>query len=152
MENHELRTNIIDEEHLKLLSLFHYIKGALTVGFSLLGILYFLFMSSLIKMIGRIEGPAHYNVQEFPLEIFATIMILVWIMILLFLTFGVLQIFSGYYLRKKRHRIFSFVIGIIQLIEIPYGTILGIMTIVVLSRSSVESKYQVPNINLPEAK
>ena len=142
MENHELKRDIVDEEHLKLLSLFHYIKGALTVGFSLLGILYFLFMTSLFKMIGRVEGQSHHYAQDFPHEIFSYLMFLMWILILLFLTFGVLQIFSGDYIRNKRHRIFSFVVGIVQLIEIPYGTILGIMTILVLSRSSVKGKYQ----------
>ena len=142
MENHDLRTDIVDEEHLKLLSLFYYIKGALTVGFSFLGILYFLLMSSLFRMINRLESQSGQYAQEIPFEFFSYIMFLIWLLIILFLAFGVLQIISGYYIRKKRHRIFSFVMGIIQLIEIPYGTILGIMTILVLSRSSVELKYQ----------
>jgi hypothetical protein len=151
MENDERKRDIIDEEHLRLLSLFHYIKGALTVGFSLFGILYFLFISSLFNMIGRIEGRSHYYAQEFPHEIFSYLMFFMWILILLFLTFGVLQIFSGYYIKNKRARMFSFIIGIIHLIEIPYGTILGIMTILVLSRSSVEDKYRKKQVSPPRS-
>lgn len=43
MENFEERQAIIDDEHLRLLSLFHYIKGRMTIVFSLFGFFYFFF-------------------------------------------------------------------------------------------------------------
>jgi hypothetical protein len=60
---------------------------------------------------------------------------------LLLVIFGILQIVCGYYLRKRRNRLFIFVIAIIQLIEIPYGTILGIFSIMVLSRITVKELF-----------
>jgi len=142
MENFEARTHIIDEEHLKLLSLFHYIKGAITLAFSFLAIIYLLFLSVLFDSIGTLQHQPLYHRADFPFDLFSTIMFFVWVIMLLVVVFGILQIVSGYYLKQKKHRLFSFIVGVFQLIEIPYGTILGIMTIIVLSRNSVEQQYQ----------
>lgn len=142
MENIQERIQIVDEEHLKLLSLFHYIKGAITLAFSFLAIIYLIFLSVIFDTIGNLQHQPMYRRPDFPFDLFSSIMFFVWAIMILVVVFGILQIISGYYLKQKKHRLFSFIIGVFQLIEIPYGTILGIMTIIGLSRNSVEQKYQ----------
>lgn len=89
--------------------------------------------------------------NEFPFEFFSYLLVIVGIVIAFVLVFGILQLLSAYYMRKGRNRIFSFVIGIIECLEIPYGTILGIMTIIVMSRYSVKKMYeQTPEASMPE--
>lgn len=140
MENSEEKQAIIDEEHLRLLSLFHYIKGGITVGFSLLGLLYFTFIVFIMKISSRVQTGSFDS--EFPREFFSYLVIIIGVIVALVLVFGILQIMSAYYMRRNRNRIFSFVVAIIECLEIPYGTILGFMTIVVLNRYSVKKKYE----------
>jgi hypothetical protein len=139
--NTEPKNDIIDEERLRLLSLFHFIKGGITSAFSLLGLLYFLFLGFIMKMGNRFNIPSDPYNQGFPLELISYIFIIGGMIVALVLLFGILQMVSGYYLKRKEHRLFSFTIGIIEILEFPYGTILGIMTLIVLSRDSVKRKY-----------
>ena len=142
MENSEERQAIIDEEHLRLLSLFHYIKGGITVAFSFFGLIYFVFIVFIVKIGSRAGFQSHDFDNEFPFEFFAYFLIIVGIIVTFVLVFGVLQLLSAYYLRRGRNRIFSFIIGIIECLEIPYGTVLGVITIMVLNRYSVKKKYE----------
>lgn len=142
MENTEERQAIIDEEHLRLLSLFHYIKGGITVGFSLFGLFYFMLIAMFTKAASQAELPPGDLDNQFPVEFFSYFLMIVGVMVALTLVFGLLQFLSGYYIRRNRNRLFSLIIGIIECIEIPYGTALGVMTIIVLSRYSVKRRYE----------
>jgi hypothetical protein len=137
----ELKNDLIDEEHLKLLSLFHLIKGGITAAFSFLGLLYFLFLGFIMKMGSRFNMSSDSYYKEIPVKIMSYIFTIVGVIVLLVLLAGILQLISGYYLRRKEYRLFSFIIGIIEILEVPYGTILGLMTIIVLSKESVKRKY-----------
>ena len=64
----ELKNDIIDEEHLRLLSLFHFIKGGITVAFSILGLLYFLFLGFVMKMGSRFNLPSDSYNEELPFQ------------------------------------------------------------------------------------
>jgi len=139
------KNDIIDDEHLRLLSLFHFIKGGITAAFSLLGLLYFLFLGFIMKMGNRFNISSDSYNEELPLQVMSYIFVIGGVIVLLVLLSGILQLVSGYYLRRKEYRLFSFVIGIIEILEVPYGTILGIMTLIVLSRASVKRKYERTN-------
>jgi hypothetical protein len=141
----DLKKDIIDEEHLRLLSLFHFIKGGITAAFSLLGLLYFLFLGFIMKMGSRINMPSQSYNEELPFEFISYFFIIAGVIVMLFLFSGILQLVSGYYLKRKKYRLFSFIIGIIEILEVPYGTILGLMTLIVLSRDSVKRKYEKTN-------
>jgi hypothetical protein len=54
---------------------------------------------------------------------------------------GVLNAISGWCISKRRARTFSLVIAGIDCIGMPFGTVLGVFTIVVLVRSSVLEIY-----------
>jgi hypothetical protein len=70
-------------------------------------------------------------------------LIYLWIVLFfIFIAFGIAQLLSAKFLRAKKYRIFSFTIAILNILSFPYGTILGVMTIIVLSRSSVIAMYQ----------
>ena len=141
MENLNQREvrKIIDNEHLKLLSIFHYISGGITVAFSLFFIMYFFFISFLIRMVTTMDDYDTYN--EVPPQVFKIIFLVFGLIGFFALLYGILQIVSGYFMKKRSNRIFSFVIGIISMLSIPWGTILGIMTVIVLSRESVKEQY-----------
>jgi hypothetical protein len=59
----------------------------------------------------------------------------------LLLTGLVLNVLSGMFLLQKRNRLFSLIIGGLNCLQIPFGTALGVFTILVLSRDSVRQLY-----------
>jgi membrane protein YqaA with SNARE-associated domain len=50
-------------------------------------------------------------------------------------------LFAGISLSRRRCYWFAFVVACIECIFIPFGTILGIFTIIVLSRESVKALF-----------
>jgi hypothetical protein len=141
MTDNQFKQEIIDGEHLKLLSIFHYIRGALTILTSSFFIFYFIFFAIFSKLAQNPEFAGEEFGPEFPSAIFTILTILFGVLLVLGITFGILQIISGLSLKKRKNRIFSFIIAISELIFIPYGTILGILTIIVLQRDSVKNLY-----------
>lgn len=51
------------------------------------------------------------------------------------------NIFSARFLQKKKHRVFSMVVGAINALMFPIGTVLGVFTFIVLCRQSMVQIY-----------
>jgi hypothetical protein len=71
-----------------------------------------------------------------------------WLFLLMGFVFFVLAqassisvIVSGRFLKKRKNYLFSFIVACIACAFVPFGTILGVFTIVVLSRESVKKLY-----------
>jgi hypothetical protein len=57
-------------------------------------------------------------------------------------TLAISTIFSGRFLSRHKKYWFSFVIACILCLFAPFGTILGVFTIIVLSRQSAKELYE----------
>ncbi len=129
-----------DAEHLKLLSIFHFILAAL----GLLGIAFIAFHFVLMSAI--FMNPEMWKNQKGgpPPEIFFKLIMGGYAFgVVVILTGGVLNLLSGLFIRKRRHRMFSIIIGGLNCLHVPFGTLLGVFTILVLSRESVRKTYEV---------
>lgn len=141
MENFDEKQTIINNEHLKLLSIFHYISGGITLAFALfMGAYFFLifYIFSFANLQKDISPEFNNNMPEAFFSIMLTIFMIIFILGLLF---GIGQIISGRLIKLRQLRWLSFMVGIINLLNFPYGTILGIFTIMVLERDSVKQQY-----------
>lgn len=131
-----------DEQHLKLLSIFHYIVGGIMALFSLFPIFHLVFGIAMIVSPDMFEsggeGPPTFIGWLFAL-IGGTI-------ILIGLVFATCVILSGRFLSLRKHYTYCFVIACIQCLFIPLGTALGVFTIIVLSRESVKQIFSVGRI------
>jgi len=141
MENFDEKQKIIDDEHLKLLSLFHYISGGLTLAFALFIGAYLFLIFFVISLAGQQkELDPKFN-EALPEAFFTVLMTIFMVIFILGLLFGIAQIVSGRLIKLRQLRWFSFTLGIINLLNFPYGTILGIFTIIVLEKDSVNRQY-----------
>jgi hypothetical protein len=130
----------IDADHLNLLAIFHFV-GA---GLAALGILFLMAHYAVMHMI--FTNPKFFENQKQPMpvppqQIFA---VLKWFYLagaVWFTVSGVLNVVSGLRLRARKSRTFSLVVAGINCVHLPLGTILGVFTIVVLSRESVRELY-----------
>jgi len=142
------KQSIIDNEHLKLLSLFHYISGGITLAFSFLFVFQFFILFSIFKNLPFEKFDTIMTGGNNIAPTFLNFFMYIWIFIfLIFIASGILEILSGRFISLKKYRIFSFIIAILNLFSFPYGTILGVMTIIVLNRYTVIELYK---SNLPQ--
>ena len=133
-----------DLEHLRLLSIFHYVVaglGALCSCFPFIHLtigLLILFAPETLEH-GR-NGP--HNVQVVPSLFGLMITIVGGGMILAGWTFSVCIFLAGRYLRRCQHYTFCLVVAAILCMMAPIGTVLGVFTIVVLLRPTVKPLFE----------
>jgi hypothetical protein len=129
----------VDADHLKLLSIFHFV-GA---GLALLGILFVVAHYTIFHAI--FSNPKFFENQKQPApppELFAMLKWFYLIGAIWFVTSLILNLLSGLFIRARKHRTFSLVVSGINCVHIPLGTILGVFTIIVLIRESVRELYE----------
>ncbi len=140
-------TEAIDREHLNLLSIFHFIVGAITILFSSIFIIHVVMGLVLAfnpeafaptKVEGQVPPPEMPPWFGIFLAVFAGSFVLAGWML------GGMTIYSGLCLRRHKRRLFSLIIAAIQCMFVPIGTVLGVFTIVVLMRDSVRRLYGEP--------
>ncbi len=127
-----------DQEHLKLLAIFHFIfAGLAVVGIAFLFVHYYI-------MHAVFSNPEMWKTQPQVMLPKAFLDAFIWFYLFmgfLFLVGLVLNVLSGVFLLRKSNRLFSFIIGGLNCLQIPFGTALGVFTILVLSRDSVRQLY-----------
>ena len=125
-----------DEEHLKLLSVFHYVVGGMAAFFACFPIIH------LLMGVAMLVGDFADESGKGPPAVLAWLFIL---MALLFISLGwalaICLIIAGRCLARKKHYMFCFVIAAISCIFMPFGTVLCVFTIIVMMRSSVKELF-----------
>ena len=128
---------VVDEQHLKLLAVFHFIvAGLLFAGIGFL-VLHFVFMNMIFT------NPDIWKTSPNPPppEVFA-ILKFVYVFIAIFLIGAlVANLLSGFYLGARKNRLFSLMVAGLNCLQFPLGTVLGVLTILVLVRDSVRELY-----------
>jgi hypothetical protein len=129
---------LLDAEHLRLLAIFYYVKAAISALFACIPIIHVVL--GLVMIIaphvfghGRDQPPAFVGWLFVLLGGF--IIFLGW-------TFAVLLLVVGRSIARRKHYTFCFVIACLELLSIPFGTVLGVCTIVVLNRASVRELFK----------
>ena len=136
-----------DDEHLKLLAIFHYIVGAIGAFFACFPLLYVgmvvLFVASPHFMTEGQKGPPPPAAIGYVfIAIGAFFALLGW-------SAAIATVISGRYITKRRKRLFSVVMAAILCMFMPFGTVLGVFTIIVLTKESVQRLYgTAPNLSL----
>lgn len=126
-----------DAEHLRLLAIFHKVVAGLGVLFSLFPAIHLAIGLGIVS--GRIphqEGDAAW-VGWFFVAFAAT-----WIITGLTLSACLFQ--AGRYLQQRRHYTFCLVMAALACMLAPFGTVLGVFTIIVLMRESVRVAFGQP--------
>ncbi len=125
-----------DERHLRILSIFYYLlatgsalTGCIVMSFALLGVA---MMAGLIEAVPR-ELAMFFGLILTLIE--AALGLFVWTMCLL-------EALTARSLGTHSRYRFCFVMACIELLNFPFGTVLGIITIVMLSRPGVLALYE----------
>lgn len=127
--------NTQDIEHLRLLSIFHYIVAAITAVFSLFPVIHLVIGVGLVT--GRMDGgdPAARLAGWFFVAI-ACFLIFCGLLLAGFIAY------AGHCLSRRRRYTLCMVVAALSCMMMPFGTVLGVFTLVVLTRPSVRSLFQ----------
>jgi hypothetical protein len=129
-----------DEEHVKLLSIFHYVLAGI-MGF--FGCMPFIHVGLGLWMLAS-PGSFAGGSGSGPPPAFMPWMFVIMgsAMILAAWTVVILLIAAGTCLRRRTRRMFCIVVAGISCLFMPIGTVLGVFTIIVLSRPSVKALFE----------
>jgi hypothetical protein len=126
-----------DAEHLRLLSIFHYIVAAMMALVACIPILHLAIGYAMVS--GRLDGSKHGGPPEF----------IGWFLvvgaagaILFGWTLAACTVVAGRSLAQRKRYLFCFVVaGVMAMTCMPFGTVLGVFTIIVLMRPSVKQAF-----------
>ena len=127
-----------DEEHLRLLSIFHYILAAVTAFFSLFPIIHIVI--GLVMIYAPEEMGSHGTAP--PPALGWMFVVMGSVIIVLGETMAILQLFAGRFLARRTHPTYCFVVACIECLSVPLGTTLGVFTIITMTRPSVKELFE----------
>lgn len=128
-----------DEQHLRLLKIFHYVVAALVALFSCLFIIHLVIGITAIISPQTFKGSNGSMPPSFLGWLFALIggfaLLSGW-------AFAVCLIFAGRFLARRKRYLFCMVVAAVSCFFMPFGTVLGVFTIIVLQRPSVKEQFK----------
>ena len=134
------KQEFVDREHLKLLAIFQYVVGGLVIAFSSIFLIHVGFGIALAinpELLRGLDGKA----PPFPPFLGLFFAIFAGFFVLAGWTLGGFIIYSGRCIQKRRKRLLSLIAAGIACAWFPFGTALGVFTIIVLSQESVKRLY-----------
>ena len=155
----EVEEQIIVRERLRLLALGYYVKGAVGavfISFLLLHFSLFLGFSFIpesawntpSKSVTTAQSPStlpspppHSANQGPPVIIFRILAAVIGVVILLGWTFGALTIYAGRCVQKRQHRVLIYVMAGLNCALIPWGTLLGVATFMLLQSPAGQEAF-----------
>jgi hypothetical protein len=132
---------IVDDEHLKLLSLGYTISAAITAFFGVFGLMYMAMGTFIASTVSRMPQNIPNNNQPPPAFIgwiFGAIGLFIF---LLMEALAGLKLCAAFCLKGRKGRTFCMVVGALCCLGVPYGTVLGAFTFIVLGRDSVQRQF-----------
>ncbi|MCM2264687.1 MAG: hypothetical protein NDI73_05780 [Desulfuromonadales bacterium] len=127
-----------DSRNLDLLSMFHYVVGGITALFSCMPFIHVFIGVAMVtgKFVGdgKNSGP--------PEALFGWLFIIMGALcILLGWSLAVCMVIAGKKLKSRKGITFCMIVAGIECMLIPFGTVLGVFTLIVLNRESVKALF-----------
>jgi hypothetical protein len=134
-------------EHLRLLAIFHYVVAGLGALFSFFPLLYT--TVGAIFIFAARHGPTKPG-EDVPPEFLGWIFaVLGSLLFLIGLAMAICILIAGRGLAHCKRYSFALVMACIECLFVPFGTILGVFTIIVLSRESVKGLFSTAPVQEP---
>lgn len=126
-----------DDEQLRLLSIFHYVVSGIAGLFAMFPLLHLLFGLFIIfagENFDDGKGPPPAFVGWMFVSFAA-------VFITLGLSLAAFMLAAGRFLAQRRNYTFCLVMAGVECIFMPFGTVLGVFTIIILMRESVKQQF-----------
>jgi len=132
-----------DEQHLKLLSIFHYVLAGILAVFGSFPLIH-VFLGLMFMGMRDANGP--------PPEVGLMFVLMGSVFVLAGWTLAGVVFTAAQRLKRRESYMFCFVIACLECVYTPFGTVLGVFTIITLNRPSVKGLFGVEGYRpAPEA-
>jgi hypothetical protein len=122
-----------NDQYLRILAVGHYVLAGVVALFSLLWLIYIYFGQAMLK--GELEGEPAPPVVGIFMTAFGVVMLIFGV------GFAVTLVIAGRMLEARRRFVFCLVVAGIACTLAPFGTTLGVFTILVLMRPEVKAVF-----------
>ncbi|MCK5785608.1 MAG: hypothetical protein KAH54_03510 [Candidatus Sabulitectum sp.] len=126
-----------DSDLLSIVSIFHYVLGGFQMLFSLIGLVYV--AMGILMASGAMESSSGNPPPAEMGWVFGAVGV---VFVLVFITMGILTIRTGINISKRRRRTFCIVIDSILCMIVPFGTIVGVFGLVLLTKPENAEEFQ----------
>ena len=133
---------------LRLLSIGYFIQGGIVIFYGLLALCYLGFMGAIFASIPN--SPQGDPRNQIPAGLGYTIGAIVIAVALLTLVGGSCLLYAGLALRRHKKRTFVLVMAALNCLGVPYGTVLGIFTFLVLQRAEAKEIFEQTPVPAPQ--
>jgi len=127
-----------EEQQLRLLAIFHYVVGGLAALFACLPLIHFALGIAMVFWPHAFGGQQNQSPPPFVGWIF---IVLGGGMFLFGQALAACMIVTGRFLIRRTHYLFVFVVACCECVFMPFGTVLGVFTIIVLSKEPVKALF-----------
>jgi hypothetical protein len=131
-----------DTQHLQVLAIFHYVLAGLAALFSLLPVVHL--VMGVMMMSGGFDSAGGAGDREAERLFGGLLAAFAALFIALGLTFAACLVAAGRFLARRTRYTFCLVMAAIECVFMPFGTVLGVFTILVLARDSVKVAFGLP--------
>ena len=128
-----------DLDHLRLLSVFHYVVGGMTAFFACFPLIHLTIGIAMLSAPNAFGTTPAQQPPPFVGWIFAAIGGLLFV---LGQSLAVAIIFAGRFLNRRVRYTYCVVVACVECLFMPFGTALGVFTIIVLLRPSVRPLFE----------
>ena len=124
---------------LKLLSIGYYIQGGIAAFYTVMVAGYIGFMGTMLAAFGAAaQRNGQKPIPEFVIPLITGVFVVVTVFSL---SIAICLLLAGYWLRRYRNKLFIYVVAGLSCLSVPYGTVLGIFTFMVLRRPVAEQLF-----------
>ena len=126
-----------DEQYLKILSIFHFVVGGIAGLFACFPVFH---LAMGVAMLTGSFGPTP---DDFPFRLFGAMFVIIPACIILEGWALAGSMFAaGYFLSARKYHTFCLVVGGVECIFMPFGTVLGVFTIILLVKPEVKALFE----------
>lgn len=133
-----------DLQHLSILSLFHYVCGGIVALCACLPMVHLAIGLTMLFSPETFQDPAGKGMPPGVAPLFGLLFTVIPLLVIAFgWAMAICLVAAGRFLKQQRHYMFCLVIAGVSCMFLPFGTVLGVFTIVVLMRPSVKQRFGV---------
>ena len=131
-----------DLEHLRLLSIFHYVVAGVTALFACFPVIHLVVGLAMLFGWFAIGSHGPHNDPAASRSVALLFVVIASMIILIGWAFAICIFLAGRFLRSRRHYMFCLVMAALLCMMAPMGTVLGVFTIIVLMQPSVKPLFE----------
>jgi hypothetical protein len=136
MSEGDVRDQILDEEHLRLLSIGYWVSAGSTAFFSLFGLMH-MGMGVFFTFV-----PSTHGKDDLPSGVGWMFAAFGFVGFTIMIGLAILKVRVAQCLKRRRSRTFCLVMAGLCCLGLPYGTVLGVFTFLVMARPSVKRLFE----------